>query len=297
MKRVTIRDLRPGQPVNDLFLLTALTERAGRRGDGYVVLTLADRTGQVRAFARRPAEPLLTGEVLRVCGRTRLAEGELEMIAQTVEPVDPLSYHLADFTPVAPESPGVYLNRLSDLVEEVQHPAYRALIFSLLADTEFLARFSRAPASLADHHAYEGGLLQHTVEVMEATIRIVPMLRPKDLDVSLLLTAGFFHDIGKVEAYTLTYPYRLTPLGRWLGHEVLGLQCVLQALDPHPQLPLDARGRLLAVLTRRVRPSRDARTAVFHEAVVLEALDGLSAGLCRTVTPKLGTSPDARSLA
>jgi len=101
---------------------------------------------------------------------------------------------------------------------------------------------------VAHHHAYAGGLLQHTVEVMEAGLRLRPLL-PVAVDQTLLLTVGFCHDLGKVDAYTLQPPYALTPEGRALGHEWLGLTRLFRVVESLHAFPPEATGRLLATLT------------------------------------------------
>lgn len=281
MKRIYRAMLEPSQSVDDLFLIVDLAERVGRSGDLYLVLTLGDRTGQIRAYVGRPAGPLMVGEVVRVRGRTRQARGELEILVSSIQAADPLSYHLSDFTPTAPESQLIYLNRLSDLADEIADPAYRALVLTFLEDAGFLERFCRAPASLTYHHAYEGGLLQHTVEVMEATLRLGPTFEAR-LDLSLLLTAAFCHDLGKIDAYTERYPYELTPLGRLAGHEVLGLGLLFQAMERQRDLSPLARGRLLATLAGAYRWSvPNGRPRGTPEGTVVAALDGLSVGLFR----------------
>jgi 3'-5' exoribonuclease len=274
-KRAFCRSLKPGQTVSDLFLVLKVRERQGRNGKSYLVLTLCDRTGALCAFIDRPRHPLLPGHVVRVYGATRQRYGQLELIVRSAVPVASDSGLLATLIPSAPEPASHYLERLRQVVEAIPDASYRVFIRSLLRDTDFRARFCRAPASLEHHHAYHGGLLQHTIEIMEAALRISPGL-PRPLDLSLLLTLSFVHDCGKIDAYTATFPYRSTSLGRTWGHEMLGLRRVFQALATYPVLCPDASGHLLTALLEALRPaSRPARP----EVIVLKALDGLGAGL------------------
>jgi hypothetical protein len=156
-------------------------------------------------------------------------------------------------------------------------PPYRALVDRVLEDGAFVARFCQVPASLAYHHAYAGGLFQHTVEVMEAGLRLRPLL-PVAVDLSLLLTAGFFHDLGKVDTYTDQPPYALILLGRSIGHEWLGFRRLFQILDATPSVSLETSGRFLTTLA----PIPGHRAAVLPpERGVLATLDGLSVSLSR----------------
>lgn len=286
VKTLYVRDLRPGQAITELFLVGSLTDRSGRRGDRYLVLTLVDATGSMRAFADLPTDPVLIGDVVRVSGRTRATRGELELIVRQMTPVDPLSYNLSDFTPTAPEATNTYLNRLSDLIAEVRNPTYHALVFAFLEDDAFLRDFTLAPASLAHHHAYVGGLLQHTVEVMETAFRSAPVLERNGLDLDLLLAAAFLHDVGKVESYTYSYPFSLTPAGRNLGHELLGLRRLFRALDACPDIVIEDAAPLLALLVAAAGRARTLGCDIGRELVALSGLDGLSAGCENRTDPR-----------
>jgi 3'-5' exoribonuclease len=72
----------------------------------------------------------------------------------------------------------------------------------------------------AGHHAYLGGLLEHTVAVATLALEAA-QLHPR-LDRDLLLTAALVHDIGKTQEFTFGAEIGLTDEGRLLGHLVLG---------------------------------------------------------------------------
>jgi 3'-5' exoribonuclease len=268
----TIRQLQPNEALDACFVVSGLICRPGRDGRGYRVLTLTDGSGGIRGFAQAEAGPVQIGQLVRVRGRTRLAHGELEVLVQAFSPVDPGTTREGAHAPADAD-----LTRLSALVAEIT-PPYRELVDRVLEDGAFVARFCQVPASLAYHHAYAGGLLQHTVEVMEAGLRLRPLL-PVAVDLSLLLTAGFFHDLGKADTYTDQPPYAVTPIGRALGHEWLGLRRLFQVLDGSPSVPPEASGRLLTTLA----PIPVHRAAPLPlERGVLATLDGLSVSLSRS---------------
>lgn len=99
-----------------------------------------------------------------------------------------------------------------------------------------------------------------------------------EMDATLLLTAGFLHDVGKIDAYTVHAPYELTPLGKAWGHEMLGLRILLPLLSSTDVLPQDASSRLLTTL--RLRPP-SSPAPIPLEQEVLATLDGLSVQLTR----------------
>jgi 3'-5' exoribonuclease len=275
MKQTFVAQLEPGEVVDDHFLVRSVVARPGRRGS-YLVLTLADRTGWIRAFADPPDGALAPGDVVRVTGCVRAREGELELLTWSLAP-DPTWPDPTDLIPSAPEAPSAYLARLADLAAGIEVAAYRTLIRALLDDRAFLDAFCLAPGSLDRHHAHRGGLLQHTVEVMELAHRAAAAYPRLAADLDLLLVAGFFHDVGKADTYTLTYPFELTALGRTLGHEALGLRRLFRALDTVSSDPGGAVGRLVALLLAGARGRAVHDLCVADLAAVLSALDRMSA--------------------
>jgi 3'-5' exoribonuclease len=102
--------------------------------------------------------------------------------------------------------------------------ALRRLCETILADPEIMTRFKLAPAAKSMHHAYIGGLLEHTVSVITLIYRICNHY--PDLDRDLLITGGFLHDIGKIEEFVYDTHIDYSDAGRLVGHMVLGTQIV-----------------------------------------------------------------------
>lgn len=265
MPQHALRPSHAPQQVTGIFRVIEIGHRRGRKRQApYRVLTIENEGGAIRAFAHPDIRPVATGQQVRVVGRTRDRDGELELV-------------ITDLTPIVPEGVAAKsgdTERLTALVREITDPAYQALVRAILEEPIFREKFCRVPASQHYHHAEAGGLLRHTIEVVEAAIRLFPMLsQPLDRDV--LLCGACLHDIGKVDTYSLSVPTQLTAEGRALGHEYLGLQRVFRALERVPTLSPEATGRLLGTLFplpgRSVSPERE----------VLTILDGLSVELSR----------------
>ena len=109
---------------------------------------------------------------------------------------------------------------LEHLAGEVHDRGYRALLERMLADDELRAAWRRAPCTRGGHHAYLGGLLEHTVAVSHAGLETC-QLHPR-LNSDLLLTAAIVHDIGRTREFTYGAEIGLTEEGRLLGHLVIG---------------------------------------------------------------------------
>jgi 3'-5' exoribonuclease len=118
---------------------------------------------------------------------------------------------------------------LEHLAREVHHPGYAALLEALLGDGEVRDGFRRSPCSRAGHHAYLGGLLEHTVAVATLAREVCDLHRKLDSD--LLLTAAIVHDLGRMREFTYGAEIGLTEEGRLLGHVALGAQMLAPRLE------------------------------------------------------------------
>ena len=157
---------------------------------------------------------------MRVQGSVERFRDELQVDVRAIERAE--SADPAAFLPVAYRDLDELDGFLEHLVREVHEPGFRALLEGLLADAPLRAELRRAPCTRAGHHAYLGGLLEHTVAV--ATLALETCLLHPRLNSDLLLTAALVHDLGKTREFTYGAEIGLSDEGRLLGHVVLGQQ-------------------------------------------------------------------------
>lgn len=195
-----------------------------KAGSPYLALELRDRSGSVAARAFRNADVLAgrfeRGDLVRAAGRIERFRDELVLEVSEVaraEGADPSS-----FLPTAHRDLDELDGFFEHLAREVYDHRYRVLLDSLLADAALRSEFRRAPATRAGHHAYVGGLLDHTVAVATLAHELC-QLKPR-LNSDLLLTAALVHDIGRTREFTYGADFGLTAEGELLGHLMVGVQ-------------------------------------------------------------------------
>ena len=114
---------------------------------------------------------------------------------------------------------------LEHLAGEVHDRRLSARFWRRCSGTRSCGRtWRRAPCTRGGHHAYLGGLLEHTVAVATLADEIC-QLHPR-LNQDLLLTAAIVHDLGRTREFTYGAEIGLTDEGRLLGHLVLGERIV-----------------------------------------------------------------------
>ncbi len=222
---MTIATLRPGDELEGVFACTRKDRLTTRSGSPYLAIELRDRTGAVSARAFRDVDFLAgqfeRGDLVWVAGRGERFRDELQLelraIRRAVGDVDP-----SDFLPVAYRDLDELDGFLEHLAREVYDPDLRRLLDAFLADGDLRAALRRSPCTRAGHHAYLGGLLEHTVAVATLALEAC-QLHPR-LNSDLLLTAALLHDVGKTREFSLGAEIGLSDEGRLMGHLALGQQ-------------------------------------------------------------------------
>ena len=220
----TVAALRPGQEVDLVLACTRKERLVARSGSPYLALELRDRAGSVQARAFRDADLLAgrfdRGDLVRVRGRVERFRDELSLdvhaIARAAD-ADP-----AQFLPVAYRDLDELDGFLEHLIREVHDADYRALLRAVFGDASLRAEFRRAPCTRAGHHAYLGGLLEHTVAV--GTLALETCILHPRLNSDLLVTAALVHDLGKTREFTLGAEIGISDEGRLMGHVASGVR-------------------------------------------------------------------------
>ncbi len=219
---VTISTLRPGEDLSGVFACSRKDRLSTRTGSPYLALELRDRTGAIPARLFRDADRFAglfeRGDLVRVVGKVERFRDELVIEVSDIrraEGADP-----TQFLPAAYRDLDELDGFLEHLAGEVYDRGYRELLDGLLRDEVLRARWRQAPCSRGGHHAYLGGLLEHTVAVTTLAHELC-QLHPR-LNSDLLLTAAITHDIGRTREFTYGAEIGLTEEGRLLGHLVIG---------------------------------------------------------------------------
>ena len=232
-KTLFITDLTPGQQVREIFLVARKTLAETKAGKPYLALGLMDRTGEIEARvwdnARELDASAPEGGFVLVQGVAKAFREQLQLAVQSLSVVAADAVNLADFMPASPRPLGEMAAELATLIDSFTDPGLRALLGEIFQG-ETLTRFQRAPAAKKLHHAYVGGLIEHTLSMAgmaERTAAHYPLI-----DRDMLLAGVLLHDVAKIEEYAYDRPpIGYTDRGRLVGHLVLGAEMVRRAAE------------------------------------------------------------------
>jgi 3'-5' exoribonuclease len=192
-------------------------------------LEVADCTGLMPAVMFRPGsldESVPVGSVVRVRGLVTTFRGVRRVTADSLEPVD--DFDPRDLLAAGTRDRDELVAELRGLVRRIRDQRVRSIVRAIFGSPGFIDRFSASPASAGRHHAYVGGLLEHTVSVANLCVMLSSAYPQADADV--LLAAALLHDVGKVEELSADTSIGLTDAGHLIGHVVLGERMVSTAI-------------------------------------------------------------------
>lgn len=225
-KNIYIRDIKSGDKVGDYFLVAEKNLAFSQKGAPYLNVRLKDKTGELDGKiwdnAREWDKAFKKGDIIRIEARSANYKNSIQLSIAELKKAADEDITLSDYLPAARRNGEEMLAALMSIVESVETPPLKALLYAFFQDEEIAALFKKAPAAKGFHHVYLGGLLEHTLSVTR--LLDLACAHYEGVDRDLLLTGGILHDIGKI--YELSYG-RITDYtdeGRLLGHIVMGVE-------------------------------------------------------------------------
>ncbi|MCB0864345.1 MAG: HD domain-containing protein [Solirubrobacterales bacterium] len=281
-----VASLQPGRPLVGRFAVARKDRQQSKAGTPYLSLELRDRTGSIPARIFREADQLGArferGDAIEARGRVERFRGQLSAEITALRRLEPGAYDPAEFLPSAYRSVEELEGFLEHLTGEIYDPALRALVEAVCTTEPVASELRRAPCTRGGHHAYLGGLLEHTVSV-GTMVGDLCQLHPK-LDSDLLMAAALLHDIGKTREFTYGAEFGISEEGALLGHLQLGAE-IINAAPQCAALPAERRLALLHCVLSHHGPEAAGRARgnasgfASAEALALARLNSLDASV------------------
>jgi len=212
----------------------------------YLSLMLGDRSGEIQARAWDDAEALAArfeaGDVVAVTGRVETYQDRVQLIITDLVKCPVEEVRREDFLPQSERNPDEMMEALLEACKSVRDPGLRKLLAAFFADPHFVAEFKMCPGAKGIHHAYIGGLIEHTLNVVKICDNACDIYPQLDRD--LLVAGALLHDVGKVREYSYDTSIEVTHEGGLIGHVVVGYQMVAAQAEKIPELTSEQRLRI-----------------------------------------------------
>ncbi|NOR25178.1 MAG: HD domain-containing protein [Desulforhopalus sp.] len=298
-KNLFVKELKEGDRFEDLFLIKNVKLGETRAGKPYLVLTVMDKSGEVSGPVWDNVLPLqkvcVAGEVVQLTGMVQSYRDALQLRIDGINQVSQAEIDLGHFYPASPRNIRQMADELQDLVQSISNPFLKKLLNHFFKKRDSWPDFQEAPAAKGIHHAYIGGLLEHSLSVA----RVADFLAKhyEGVDRSLLIAGALLHDIGKLEELKMEGGLvEYTVRGRLKGHLVIGSEMVALAAGEIRDFPEELLEQLQhLVLSHHGRQEFGSPAVPMTvEAFMLSFLDDLDAKM--NITEQLRRKMDNKEL-
>ena len=252
MKSIYVRDIKAGEKIKGSFLVVEKNLAYSQKGAPYLSVKLRDRSGDIegRVWDNVAAlDPLFRkGDIVAVQGRAVSYRDATQLAVLDIRKMEETGIDPWDYFPCTKGDVEAMFSQLAGYAGTLENPWLKKLMEGFLQDADVAARLKRAPAAKGFHHAYLGGLLEHTlsmVKILDFLARHYPATNR-----DLLIAGGILHDIGKIEEFTYDRAIDYSTPGRLVGHILLGVEMVdrkIASIEGFPEdLALELKHVVLA---------------------------------------------------
>jgi 3'-5' exoribonuclease len=274
-----VADLTVGERVETDFLLRRCDLRTRQNGEPYLALEFSDKSGRVPGRmwdnAAEAARAVNEGDYVRVSGAVETYQGNLQIKVDALAPAPADGIDPTDFLPSSQRDVDEMYDELLDIIDSVENEHLGELLRNTFCDPRVASMFRRAPGGVMLHHAYVGGLLEHTLSVAHLAQRAAEHYA--DVDRDLLVTGACLHDLGKIWELAYEQSFEYTEEGRLIGHIVMESSWLSARMQEIEGFPPRLRHHVLHLLASHhglhehgapVRPAT-------RESLVLHYIDDL----------------------
>ncbi len=231
MNRRFVNELADGEVIDQVFMASEKQLRTNRNGNLYLQVRLSDKTGSVTSMLwnanQKHFDSFNNGDFVQVKGTSQLFNGGMQVLAKELGKSNS-DVDEADFETICTEDLEKMVARVGELLRGMSNVHLRNLAECFLVNEAFMSGFRQAPAGVKNHHAYQGGLLEHVLSLMELVAIVAP--RYLSIDVDVLLMGAFMHDMGKIRELTYQPDLGYSDAGQLIGHLVLGVSMLDEML-------------------------------------------------------------------
>jgi len=246
-----ISEIKVGDLVESLFAVAQKQVRKKKNGEDYCTVTLQDKSGTVEGVlwteAFLAADDFQEGDLVEIKGVLKEFRGARQLLVDSLKRTESGGdIDLTDYIKSTSKDIDQMFGEIMELIAGIKNKYLRQLLELFMDDKEFAEKYRTSTAAVRYHHAYKGGLLEHSLNVA----RICQMLNSiyDNLNMDLLTAGAILHDVGKIKEYSSGVNLKMTNRGRLLGHITIGYGWVLEKISSIKGFPADLADRLLHII-------------------------------------------------
>ena len=235
-----IVDLRDGLNVDDIYFCKSKTTGTTSAGKEFFNLTLQDKTGTINAKIWDTSSSAIAEfeemDFVYIRGEVNTFKENLQVKVLQLRKAQEGDYLVDDYMPMSSKPIDEMWRDLLAYIDKVEDKHYNQLLKKFfLEDEEVIAQFKKSSAARGVHHAFVGGLLEHTLGVTRVAYLLSRVY--SDLNRDLLVTSAILHDVGKIREYSSFPQNDFTDEGNLIGHIIIGYEMIGDKIKDIPEFP------------------------------------------------------------
>jgi 3'-5' exoribonuclease len=250
-KKQFTSDLEIGGKAESIFVVADKKVRKKRNGEDYCTVVLQDREGNIEGVLWTEVylntEDFNKGDFVLLQGDVKSYRGGRQIVINSLKKYkENGELKQSDFIKVSKKNVDEMFEEIMGYVKSIKNNYLKRLLELFFSDEKFATDFKSATAAVQYHHAFRGGLLEHTLNVTKICDAIYEIY--KNLNRDLLISGAILHDIGKIGEYRTKITTEVTDPGKLLGHITIGYGWILEKIKKIEGFPADLSNRLLHII-------------------------------------------------
>jgi 3'-5' exoribonuclease len=221
---VAVEDIRPHTYVDGVYSIVNPQVGTAKNGKHYLKAIIRDSTGEVPvrqwSFEEGQIADVARTGFVQIGGQAQDYNGQTQIVLDVVRSVEVGLEDLARLLPTTRHDIEGMFQEVRRIMGTLSHPAMKGLADAYLSSDALMQAFKQAPAAVSVHHAWIGGLLEHTLNLLRLAEVMLPLY--PDLNRDLVLMGLLLHDLGKTTELSWDRGFQYTAEGNLLGHTVKG---------------------------------------------------------------------------
>ncbi|MBC7958352.1 MAG: HD domain-containing protein [Vallitaleaceae bacterium] len=235
-----LADLKENEQVVETYLCVNKQILKTRVGKTYHSLKLQDKSGIFDAKIWDLNDGINhydEGDYVKVDGIVVLFQGGFQLNIRRIGKSNIGEYDPKEYVPVSSRDLEEMYEQLLTFINRIKDPFMKQLVDGFFVeDLDFIKKFKEHTAAKSMHHSFSGGLLEHTLSILELCEFYAKQY--KEINRDLLITAALFHDVGKLEELSAFPIVEYTDSGQLLGHIMISVEWVgsrMRAIENFPE--------------------------------------------------------------
>ena len=280
IKQKFAEDFKPGEQIDEIFIVSEKNISHKQDGSPYIRVKFTDKTGNLGGVIWDNVDDLEKSfekkDYVRIKGKTTEYKNKVQVTVIDIIKYPDSLISPEHFLPTSSRNLKDLAGRMNKVIETVTDKYLKLLLDAFWSDEEFVKAFNIAPAAKKMHHAYLGGLLEHSLS-MALLANNVMKGHYRSVNKELLLTGCILHDIGKIREFEYEKIIDYSIEGRLLSHIIIGVQMLDEKIASIPDFPKETALLLrhMIVSHHGIREFGSPEPPKTLEATILHQLDDL----------------------